>query len=49
MKRIFAILLTLIPILGTSTTAIALPEGAVARLGKGCISGTEKIYDSTKK
>jgi WD40 repeat protein len=37
-KRIFAILLTLIPILGIWTTAIALPEGAVARLGKGSIS-----------
>jgi WD40 repeat protein len=39
MKRILAILLTLVPLLGTSTTAIALPEGAVARLGKGRISG----------
>jgi len=42
MKRIFAILLTLVLILGTWTTAIALPEGAVARLGKGSISWEDR-------
>ena len=35
MKRIFAILLTLAILTIASTTAISLPKGAVARLGKG--------------
>ena len=42
MKRIYAILLTLAILTIASQTAIALPEGAIARLGKGQISGEDR-------
>ena len=41
MIRICAILLTLIILPIAWTTAIALPEGAIARLGKGKISNED--------
>lgn len=41
MKQILAILLTFAILTIISTTAIALPEGAVARLGKGMISDVQ--------
>ncbi len=43
MKRISTILLTLAILATNSTVAIALPEGAIARLGKGNISNVDRV------
>ena len=43
MKQLSTTLLILAILTTISTTAIALPEGAIARLGKGAISWTDRV------